>query len=117
MKTLVCALSPVLLLLLACGPKPAATVEPGAQPATPSVPEDGVPEDGVPEDGGPGLPGSEVADRPELSAEQCTADGGAVVGDIGDGAVHSPDYTCDDGQAPVASVPSGIEGAVCCPGA
>lgn len=105
-------MSPVLLLLLACGPKPAATVEPGAQPTTP-----GVPDDGPPVDGGPGLPGSEVADRPEVTAEQCTADGGSVVGDIGNGAVHSPDYTCDDGQAPVGSVPSGTEGAVCCPGA
>jgi hypothetical protein len=55
-----------------------------------------------------------AAERPQLSAEDCAARGGTVVGDIGDGAVHRPDYTCPNGAKPIGAVPSGIEGAVCC---
>ncbi len=60
-------------------------------------------------------------DRPGLTAAACEAQGGKVVGDIGDGAVHRPDYKCpDSGNAPVGSIvadpggPVAIEGAVCC---
>jgi hypothetical protein len=60
-------------------------------------------------------PGEEPADRPEMSVEACEGAGGTVVGDIGDGAVHRPEYRCADGQEPMGRVPSGIEGAVCCP--
>ena len=64
--------------------------------------------------GGPGL-GEPTAERPQMTAEACEGQGGTVVGDIGDGAVHRPDYRCADGQEPIGTVPSGIEGSVCCP--
>lgn len=54
-------------------------------------------------------------ERPSLSAAECEAQGGTVVGDIGDGRTHRPDYRCEDGQAPIADVPLGVEGSVCCP--
>ena len=56
-----------------------------------------------------------------LSKEECEAKGGAVVGDIGDGAIHRPDYVCASGKPPLGSIaqppggPVAIEGAVCCP--
>jgi hypothetical protein len=55
-----------------------------------------------------------AADREEMSAADCEAKGGSVVGDIGDGAVHRPDYKCPSGSPPIGRVPSGIEGSVCC---
>lgn len=58
-----------------------------------------------------------VADRPELTTEACEAKGGKVVGDIGDGAVHRPDYKCESGLAPIGRVALGVEGSVCCTGA
>ncbi len=54
-------------------------------------------------------------ERPSLSVQECEARGGTLVGDIGDGAVHRPDYACPSGQPPIGSVPLGIEGSVCCP--
>jgi hypothetical protein len=60
-------------------------------------------------------------ERPALSAAQCEEQGGKVVGDIGDGAIHRPEYRCpDSGEAPIGSVtadpggPVAIEGSVCC---
>jgi hypothetical protein len=59
--------------------------------------------------------------RPALSSEQCEAQGGTVVGDIGDGATQRPDYVCPSGGTPkgnIAAKPGGpisVEGAVCCP--
>lgn len=44
-----------------------------------------------------------------------------MVGDIGDGAVHRPEYVCPSGHPPLGSIvagagePIGVEGAVCCP--
>ncbi|MCR9164051.1 MAG: hypothetical protein ACE37F_01875 [Nannocystaceae bacterium] len=68
-----------------------------------------------------GLPGGGGATRPELTADACEADGGTVVGDIGDGAIHQPDYVCEsNGQPPVGTIvadeggPIATEGAVCC---
>jgi hypothetical protein len=59
----------------------------------------------------PALPDAPpVADRPELTTEACEAKGGKVVGDIGDGAVHRPDYKCESGLAPIGRVALGIEG-------
>lgn len=59
--------------------------------------------------------------RPELTAAACEAEGGTVVGDIGDGAIHKPDYLCpDSGEAPIGTIvadadgPIAIEGSVCC---
>lgn len=68
-----------------------------------------------------GLPTGDDASRPEITATDCEADGGTVVGDIGDGAVHRSDYVCEsNGQPPVGTIvaeeggPMGVEGAVCC---
>lgn len=61
------------------------------------------------------------AERPQLTAAACEAQGGKVQGDIGDGAIHKPDYKCpDSGEAPIGSIvpdtggPVAIEGSVCC---
>lgn len=61
------------------------------------------------------------SERAELTAPECEARGGKVVGDIGDGAIHQPGYVCpDSGQPPIATIipepggPIAIEGAVCC---
>lgn len=69
----------------------------------------------------PAGPSNEPPERPQLTAEQCESGGGSVVGDIGDGAVHRPDYRCASGAVPTGSIvapaggPMGVEGAVCCP--
>jgi hypothetical protein len=63
----------------------------------------------------------ENAPRAELTAAECEGQGAEVVGDIGDGAIHRPDYRCPSGAAPVGSIgasagePIAVEGAVCCP--
>jgi hypothetical protein len=56
-----------------------------------------------------------------MTPAQCTAAGGEVVGDIGDGAIHRPEYRCpNSGQPPLGPIepepgePRAIEGAVCC---
>jgi len=59
--------------------------------------------------------------RHELTAEACEQSGGMVVGDIGDGAIHRPDYRCSSGAKPSGTIrapeggPMSVEGAVCCP--
>jgi|SRR6478735_1090596 len=59
--------------------------------------------------------------RPTLTAQACEANGGAVQGDIGDGAIHRPEYRCPNGAKPSGSIaapdggPIAVEGAVCCP--
>jgi hypothetical protein len=53
-------------------------------------------------------------ERPEMTTEACESQGGSVVGDIGDGAVHRPDYVCPNGSPPIGTVPLGVEGSVCC---
>ena len=58
--------------------------------------------------------------RPELSRAECTDRGGVVVGDIGDGAIHDPNYLCSNGEPPIGTIvpqpgePIAIEGEVCC---
>ncbi|MBL8740654.1 MAG: hypothetical protein JNK04_06165 [Myxococcales bacterium] len=52
--------------------------------------------------------------RREISQEDCTAKGGSVVGDIGDGATHRPEFRCPSGSPPIGNVPLGVEGSVCC---
>ena len=59
--------------------------------------------------------------KAELTASACETQGGIVVGDIGDGAVHRPDYVCErSGKPPIATIvaeeggPIGVEGSVCC---
>lgn len=70
----------------------------------------------------PATPAGEApAERPSLTAQECEAGGGTVVGDIGDGAIHKPEYKCASGAAPTGSIraaesgPMAVEGAVCCP--
>ena len=59
--------------------------------------------------------------RPAVTAQACEAGGGSVVGDIGDGAIHRPEYRCANGALPTGSIraeaggPIAIEGSVCCP--
>lgn len=58
--------------------------------------------------------------RPELSRAECTERGGVVVGDIGDGAIHDPNYLCSNGEPPIGTIvpqpgePIAVEGEVCC---
>lgn len=57
--------------------------------------------------------------RPLVSAQQCQAKGGYVVGDIGDGRVHRDDFLCPNDQPPIGTIQAeqgkrSIEGAVCC---
>lgn len=66
-------------------------------------------------------PTNHDVERPRLSRAECLAKGGHIVGDIGDGATHQPDYVCMNGQPPIATIkpapnePIAIEGEVCCP--
>jgi hypothetical protein len=61
------------------------------------------------------------AERAAMTEAECQAKGGTVVGDIGDGAIHRPDYRCESGQPPLGSIraegqePVAVEGSVCCP--
>ena len=102
-------LTPFLLVALAtfgCGPDKDAppTTTPTDAPAPSS-------------DDGAGLPPDvQTAERPATTAEQCEADGGTVVGDIGDGAIHRPEYRCENGEEPTGRIEQGVEGSVCCPG-
>jgi hypothetical protein len=80
----------------------------GSSQPPPQGPQTGDPVMGTPE-------------RKALTQEQCEAQGGSVVGDIGDGATHRPDYVCPSGMPPLGNVapptggPIAVEGAVCCP--
>ena len=68
----------------------------------------------------PGLPPGPEARAESFTAAECEAEGGTVVGDIGDGAIHRPDYTCENGEPPLGDIkategePMGVEGSVCC---
>jgi hypothetical protein len=89
------------IVLAACGsskPAPAPTTEPA-----------------------PTTTGHEQGSDMSMTAQQCTDQGGEVVGDIGDGAIHQPDYKCPkSAQPPIGHIaaepgkPAAIEGAVCC---
>jgi hypothetical protein len=65
--------------------------------------------------------GEDASERPAVTAPECEAGGGVVVGDIGDGAIHRPEYRCPSGAPPSGSIraaeggPMGVEGSVCCP--
>ncbi len=68
-------------------------------------------------------PGDLPPERESMTAAECEAAGGSVVGDPGDGSVHRSDYICDSsGEPPIATIraadgePMFIEGAVCCGG-
>lgn len=73
-----------------------------------------------------GLIGEEATSavtRDTITRDECTAKGGAIVGDIGNGAIFQPDYVCEStGAAPTHTVVAGpgepiaSEGEVCCGG-
>jgi hypothetical protein len=65
--------------------------------------------------------GDESVVREEVSRQECTDRNGTIVGDIGDGAIHNPDYVCESsGLPPIGTVipqegePIAREGEVCC---
>jgi len=66
-------------------------------------------------------PATDTSARKSLAQEECEAQGGSVVGDIGDGATHRPDYVCPSGKPPLGNIappaggPVAVEGSVCCP--
>jgi hypothetical protein len=90
----------------------------GGAPAPPQNPTHAVPPPGAPPEPGPR---EDAAARPALTAQACEAKGGALVGDIGDGAIHRPEYRCPNGAKPIGGIsaaeggPIAIEGSVCCP--
>ena len=81
--------------------QPVLDVQPGEDPPNPA---------------NPNLPA-----RPELTAAECAAQGGDVIGDIGDGAIYQEAYMCPSGERPSGNIvpsddaPAAVEGAVCCP--
>jgi hypothetical protein len=91
-----------------CGGAPAPAQDPSQTgPSSSAQAESGLPE--------------EAPARPTMTAQACEASGGALVGDIGDGAIHRPEYRCPNGAKPSGSIraaeggPIAIEGSVCCP--
>lgn len=66
-------------------------------------------------------PVNAASDRSAITQAQCEAQHGSVVGDIGDGAIHRPEYVCSNGKPPLGSIapaaggPIATEGSVCCP--
>lgn len=59
--------------------------------------------------------------RLQMSRQECLDRNGTIVGDIGDGAINSPDYLCEsNGLPPIGTIvpldgePIAIEGEVCC---
>ncbi len=66
------------------------------------------------------LPGLGASHSTQMTAQECQQAGGIVVGDIGDGRIHSSDYLCKNGEMPLGSIvpkagePIATEGAVCC---
>ena len=72
---------------------------------SPSTPPDGQPPaTATPTPTGETPPAPSGAARASLTAEECQSRGGTVVGDIGNGAIHRPDYTCPSGAAPLGNL-------------
>lgn len=80
----------VVFTVAACGGKQPAASKPADQPTTTTEPTE---------------PPAPTA----MAPEECTAKGGEVRGDIGDGKV-----ACAEGEQDLGRVNQGIEGAVCC---
>jgi hypothetical protein len=92
----------------------------GGSQAQPEVPAEAAPGPAATAEPAP-APDKEAPARPSLTSQECEAGGGTVVGDIGDGAIHRPEYRCPGGAAPSGNIqapeggPVAIEGSVCCP--
>lgn len=105
------SLAAVGLLLTSCA-KPAQDGAPTPAPAGDSAGEPATP-----------APTGTGTERPAMTDAECQGQGGKVVGDIGDGAIHKPDYVCESGKPPIGTIkaadgaPVAIEGSVCCPAA
>ena len=105
----------VLALLLVSG-----VVACGGSQAQPEVPAEAAPGAAATAEPAP-APEESAPSRPSLTSQECEAGGGTVVGDIGDGAIHRPDYHCPSGAPPSGNIkapeggPVAIEGSVCCP--
>ncbi len=58
--------------------------------------------------------------RPLMTRAECETIGGTIIGDIGNGAIHQPEYRCESGEPPVARItylegePIATDGEVCC---
>jgi len=67
-------------------------------------------------------PSSTSAKREEYTRDECLANNGTIVGDIGDGAILQDDYVCaSNGLPPLGNIiqnkaPFAIESEVCCGG-
>lgn len=92
-----------------------------ASPTSEPAPVSASPADETEADDAPPPPVDTAAPgRSQLTSEECTAQGGQIIGDIGDGAIHQESYVCPSGDVPVGNVvasgegPTAIEGAVCC---
>ena len=90
------------------------------QPPMPdSVPQPEGEPGGIPPTSAPGSQDA-IADLPPMTRAQCGVEGGTVIGDIGNGAIHRADYRCESGQSPIARItylegePIASEGEVCC---
>lgn len=116
------AVSSLLVVVgIACGGSPPPAAETPAEPpppeAAPVAAEEPAP---APPEAAPSDMGLGSA-RPALTAEECAAQQGTPVGDIGDGAIHRADYVCPGGKAPLGNIsaapdgPVAVEGEVCCP--
>jgi hypothetical protein len=64
---------------------------------------------------GCGCIGETPAPRDPLTPDECTALGGELEYDPGDGRTHDPDYVCTNGEPSLGFVSVPIEGAACCP--
>lgn len=72
------------------------------------------------ESGEGAIPSTATPEKPLMTRAECATNGGTVVGDIGNGAIHRPEYRCESGLAPIARItylegePIATEGEVCC---
>ena len=81
------------LALVACSGGSKQPVTPAPDPVTTTPPADP----------------NQTGNAEPLTAEQCTAKGGEVRGDIGDGKI-----ACAEGEKELGKVATGVEGGICC---
>ena len=68
----------------------------------------------------PELPGLGLKHGSQMTYQECIQANGVVVGDIGNGQIHHPDYLCNNGEVPLGTIVPAMdeavptEGSVCC---